>query len=160
MFVRRRITRRSRNRVSNRSGMTLFEVTLAITIFLMAMTAISELISVGSRAAIDGKLQTEAAIHCENILTRVLLQDGIEMVDGLSGEVIDGSDKWLYSLKVEDASVDKLKDLFVTVSHYPTPGGKPNASFTIRRLVRDPQIFIDAAEADADAAAENDDSSP
>ncbi len=143
-------------KVVNRNGLSLYEVVLSIAIFLIAMVGISQLISIGSDSAVSAKLQTEAAMHCETKLNEVIA-GAIDMETVSAQPLSEDDPTWLWSLTANtDEPVEGMVDLTVTVTHYNNQD-KANASFTLRRLVRDPQVFIDAAadaEEKAAAAAE------
>src|SRR5258708_1867065 len=49
----------------NRRGLSLFEVLIALAIFMGALAAIGQLIATGARGAVFAKLQTQAVIRCE-----------------------------------------------------------------------------------------------
>ena len=133
--------------------MSLFEVLLAIAIFLMAMTALSQLISGGRRSSLDASLRTQAVLHAETIMNEVIA-GAKPMEVATSEQITEGDTNWFWSLSVEDAEVDGLKDLTVTVVHV-SNGDRENIKYTLRRFVRDPAVFEEAAlEADAEAEAE------
>lgn len=142
-----------RLKASARSGLTLYEVALSIAIFLMAMAAIGQLISGGSRSSVDASLRTEAAIQCETKMNEVLA--GALNLEPVNEQALSEDDaSWKWSLSIADGEIEGIKDLTVTVSHY-TNNGQINATYSLRRLVRDPQLFEDAAlEAAAEAEEE------
>lgn len=136
-----------------RRGLTLYEVVLSMAIFFMAMAGVSQLISIGSDSAVAAKLTTEAAMHCESRMNEVIA-GAIPLEDVSDQPLEEGNDAWQWTLVAKkDEPVPGMVDLTVTVSHYNTDGVR-NATFSLRRLIRDPQVFIDAAEeAEAKAAA-------
>lgn len=139
-----------------RRGLTLYEVVLATVIFLMAMAGISQVISLGTQASVTAKLESEAAMHAERLLGEVVA--GVHPLMGVGGQpFLQDDDSWVWSMTVEQTSVEQLQKVTLTVNHL-TNDGRINAGFTVQRLVRDPQLFIDAAEEaaqkEADAAAE------
>ncbi|MDB5339359.1 MAG: hypothetical protein JWN70_4978, partial [Planctomycetaceae bacterium] len=54
-----------------RRGLTLFEVLIALVIFVGAMAAIGQLVANGVRAALQARFQTQAAMMCEAKLAEV-----------------------------------------------------------------------------------------
>lgn len=126
-----------------RSGLTLFEVVLSLAIFLMSLAAVSQLISVGSRASVDAQLETEAALFAESKMAEVI--SGAVPLDPVSGQPVSSADAaWQWSLTENTAPLEGLKDITVTVTHL-GPDGEPDVTFSLRRYLRDPQLFIDAA---------------
>jgi len=148
----RRAPNRSTSPPGGRSaGLTLYEVVLAMTIFLLAMAAISQIIRTGSRASIQAKLETDAAILAETKMGEVVA-GAVSLTDGEGGQISADDPYWNWNLAVANANIDGLKDVTVTVNHL-GQDGQPDATYSIRRLVRDPQIYIDAAlEAEQQAA--------
>jgi type II secretion system protein I len=135
-----------------RNGLTLYEIVLSIAIFTMAMAAISQLITIGSRASIQAQLQTEAAIRAENKMAEIV--SGYQPLAAVAGEADPENNRWLWSLDVVDApNATGLKELTVTVTHL-SQVGVADASYSIKRLMRDPQLYFDAALAEEEAAAQ------
>ncbi len=148
-----RICRRHHAPRSKRSGVTLYEVVLAITIFFIAFVGISQLVSIGSNAAVTAELQTEAAMLCESKLNEVIV-GAVEMENVGEQPLYDDDPTWQWSLTVNpEEPTAGMMDLTVTVIHR-NNRDQINASFTMRRFVRDPQVFIDAAEEAEEKAAE------
>ncbi|MBA3312662.1 MAG: hypothetical protein M3552_00045 [Planctomycetota bacterium] len=121
--------------------MTIYEVFLALTLLLGALAVLSQHVAVGTRAAVRGQLQTRAALLCETKLAEVIA--GIEPMSQTSGMSVEGAGAgWTWSLEVATGPTADLLNLGVTVAHA-NDRGETDASFTIRRLVRDPQVFLD-----------------
>lgn len=127
---------------SSRRGLTLFEVVLALGIFLGAAAALSQLVSNGSRAAVRAQLLTEAAFRCESKLAELL--SGVEMLQDTAARPFDDQPmSWEWSAAVSEGSLPDLLQVTVTVRHL-REGVPDDVSFTLDRLVRDPQVFVDA----------------
>lgn len=138
----------------DRSGLTVFEVLLSVAIFLGAMIALGELISSGRIAAQRGELQTEAVFRCETIVGQIA--SGVMPLDTAlagGGFTDDLEQRWSYSVLPIEASEADLLGFEVTVQHVNNVGAI-NYSFSLQRYMRDPQLYVDAAEAAADAEAE------
>lgn len=127
---------------SQRRGITLFEVLLALGIFLGAIAAIGQVINVGSLAAGDGQLNSEAVLRCETKLAEIIAS--VEPMVAAEARPFADNGQWLWSLSVTDGPHADLLQLDVTVSHNRL-NGTQDATFTITRLVRDPQLYLDAA---------------
>ena len=126
-----------------RDGLTLYEIVLSLTIFTLAMAAISQLITLGTRASIQAQLQTEAAIRAENKMSEVVA--GYYPLSSVSGEADPNDASWMWGLEVADAAdVSGTKELTVTVTHL-AQSGEPDVVFTLKRLMLDPQLYFDAA---------------
>ena len=75
---------------SRRNGLTLFELLLALAIFLASLAALAHSCwTSGSRAAAQAKLQTEAILRCESKLGELVSgitadQDGLPAKDPLT----------------------------------------------------------------------------
>ena len=82
--MRRIRTRVNPERRSKRSGLTLFEVVLSLTIFVGAATALSQLSTNGTTAAVQARLETQAILRCESKLAE--LASAIEPLEDLADE--------------------------------------------------------------------------
>ena len=132
----------------SRGGLTLLEVLLATAIFLGALTAIMQVMRVGHDSRISAKLDAEAALRCESVMGELV--SGIRPLNSVSGQAFEDDDAWQMTIGVEDGGATSLLLLAVRVDHMAN-GDQPNSSFQLVRLLRDPQLFIDAAAAAADA---------
>jgi hypothetical protein len=131
------------NRTVARSGLTLLEIVLSLAIFCGSMVALSQLAWNGSRAAVHGRLKTQATIRCEAKLNEVLA--GIEPMQSISGGMFVDSTAWTWSMVVTPSSHAELVQLDVIVSHV----GKSklsNVSVTLRRWARQQALFVKAVE--------------
>jgi general secretion pathway protein I len=131
---------------TRRRGLTLFELLLALAIFLASLAALAHLINSGSRAAIEGRLQTQAIVRCESKLAEVLA--GVEPIERTSDTPFADDPDWTWSLEVQPGSVPDLIDLQVTVSHTGN-SALANSSYSLRRYVRDPRLFSSRAVKEA-----------
>ena len=115
---------------------------MALAVFLGAFTVIGQIISTGSRASVAGQLESEAVLRARTKLAEVV--GGIEPVAGVQGESFEDDPSWTWSLTVSDGPHDDLLLLTITIEHLGSDG-TPDATFLLNRIVRDPQLFIDAA---------------
>jgi general secretion pathway protein I len=121
--------------------MTLYEVVLATVILLGSVAVLGQLIGMGSRAAVQAELRSRAALLCESKMAEVV--SGIESLQSVSNVPFDAQHAdWVWSLVVQPGPHADLLDVSVTVRHV---GGNRQAdvSQTLRRFIRDPQIFLD-----------------
>ena len=134
-----------------RRGLTLLEVILATAIFLGALTAILQLMSLGHDSRISAKLDAEAALRCESKMGR-LVSGMDELV--ADSQPFEDNENWVWTTEINDGGATDLLLISVRVEHAATEQ-LPNSSFTLVRLMRDPQLFLDAALA-ASASEEED----
>jgi len=143
----------TRDPARRRAAFTLLEVVLALALFAGALAALSQLTWNASRAAVQGRLKTQAVILCETKLNEIIA--GIEPLSDQQDVAYEDDPNWTWSLAIGQTDFPELLLLEVTVTH---TGGNSlgNVSQTLRRWFRDPQVFIDAAlqQAEIDAAKE------
>ena len=127
-----------------RNGLSLLEVIISVAIFLGAMTAIMEGLSVGQRSELAARLQSEAVLRSEAKMGEILC--GAEEPNSSEGNSFedDETGNWEWSVNVTEGGAPGLLQVTVVVEHKPG-GDEPNAGFTLVRLMRDPQLFLDAA---------------
>jgi hypothetical protein len=124
------------------------EVVIALAIFLGAVAVISEIVSTGSRAAIRAQLQSEAVLRAETRLHEVVA--GAYPLEIVQGMAFEDDPKWQWSLLILDGPHPDVLHLEVTAAHVQS-SGTVDAEFTLTRLMRDPQLFIDAATSSGEA---------
>jgi len=126
----------------DRRGLTLFEVLIALVIFVGAMAAIGQLVANGVRAALQARFQTQAAMMCDAKLAEVVA--GI--VPLTAGQAVYPDDpNWSWSLTLAAAPVPGLMRVEVTVQRQAS-NSKGKVVFTMARYVRDPQVYIAAQQ--------------
>ncbi len=129
---------RRRRRTCRRHGLTLFELLLALAIFLASVAALAHLLNVGSRAAIEGRLQSRAILRCETKLDEVLA--GAEPMESAQDIPFEDDEDWRWSLEVQNGPVPGLVEIELSVSH----AGRRDltgTTFQLRRYVRHPEWF-------------------
>lgn len=114
-----------------RKGLTLLEILLASVILAGALAALAQQNSTGVQAALRSQLETEAAVHCQSILNRLL-------VEGMpSREVIEQKlpqhDRWRWSARRIDSQFEGLSLLTVTV--FQEGATRKISAFSLSRLV-------------------------
>jgi len=133
---------RSRRQSRLRAGLTLLEVLISLAIFLGALTALSQLIGIGSRAAVQAQLRTHAILKCESMLSEVLA--GAQPMEAVTQASFEDDENWKWSLNVEPGAYDNMLMLTVTVL-YMGPSESVSTSYQLTRQVRDPAMLLDAA---------------
>ena len=123
-----------------RAGLTLYEVVLALAIYLVALTALSELIATSSQAAIRAQLQTRAHFLCESKLSDVLT--GADPMRSVTSSAVEGhGEQWSWSLQVESTGQAGVLHLTVSVSHEGADGAN-RFTESLVRLARDPATLM------------------
>jgi type II secretion system protein I len=125
-----------------RHGLSLIEVILALAILGVALTAIGELMRIGSRNAESARDLTTAQILCETKMA--------ELVTGLIPatttppapmvEIGSGND-WLYAVESQPIGQQGLLSVRVIVQQNPELVSRP-ASFMLTRWITDPNSLI------------------
>jgi len=127
---------------SRRSGLTLLEILLSLAIFFGSLAVLSQLAWNGVRAAVQARLMTQAIIRCEAKLAEVLA--GYEPLQAKTRVPFSDNRAWTWTLVVADTNYPDLMQLEVTASHRGN-SNMASVDYTLRRWMRDPGIFQDAA---------------
>ena len=130
-------------RFSDRTGLTLLEIVLAIAIFFGSMAALSQLAWNGTRASVQARLKSQATIRCEAKLNEVLA--GLEPMQARAGVPFPDNGSWTWSQTVNPGSHNELVQIDLTVSHRGT-SRLSNVDVTLRRWARQSSLFTRAAE--------------
>jgi general secretion pathway protein I len=144
MISARIIVRRdfAATRFINRRAMTLFEVFLAISIFIAALAVVTEIVHTGSRAAIQAQIQSDAVLRAETKLAEAAA--GAVPLQSTSNSSFEDDQSWSWSLTVGSGPVADTLQVTVTATHV-TGQGRVNGQASLARLIRDPQIYDNAA---------------
>ena len=139
--------------MTRRSGFTLLEVIISLSIFVAAFASLSQLFSLGSRAAVHSALQTQAAVRAEAKMAEVLA--GAELFEAASEMPFEDSEFWSWSLELTpDQPRADVYEMIVTVV-YQNGSGPPAMTYSLVRFRRDPQLILDEAAVAAEAAEED-----
>lgn len=126
-----------------RQGITLFEVVLALAIFVGAFAAISEILRNGSQAATRSQMASEGALRCENQLNAMLVE--AVPLQTTPPTPFEDDSEWQWSANVVESAVPNLFQVEMVVQHVRSIDGSVNATTSLTRLIRNPQIYLDAA---------------
>lgn len=148
--ARSRSTARSA-RSAGRSGISLFEVLLALGILLGSLVALGRLSNSGMNAAVQSRLQTKAVMRCESKLAEVVA--AVEPLEDTSDTPFEDDEDWTWSMQIGEGPHVDVMMITVSVQYF---GGNALAStgYSMTRFIRDPAVYEAAAE--AAAAAEED----
>lgn len=151
--MNRLVSRPKSHAHSGRAGITLLEVILATAIFLGSLTAILQLMRLGHDSRLSAGLEAECALRCESLMAEYV--SGMRELTAESQVPFDDSNgtEWTYSTVIDDADGESLL-LITTVVEHMTTDEKVNAYFQLKRMMRDPQLFLDAALAAEEAESE------
>jgi general secretion pathway protein I len=125
-----------------RAGLTLLEIILALALFFGALAALSQMTWNASRAAVQARLKTQAILRCEAKLAEILA--GVEPLQMKSQQPFPDNSQWVYSVLVAETAYPNLLQIEVRVSHM-GQAKLANVDFSLRRWMRDPGQFMDAA---------------
>jgi uncharacterized membrane protein YgcG len=126
---------------ARRRALTLFEVIVSLAIFVGAMAAVSQLIANGARGALQARMQTHAVVRCESKLGELVA--GAISATAASNVAYDDDPNWNWSLTLRAGPQESLLIAEVTVAH-PSDNPAGNVSYTLSRLLRNPQAAFDA----------------
>ena len=140
------VTGQCRSR-SVRGGLTLLEVLLSLGLFLGALAALSQLWYGGVRASVQARLATQAILRCESKLNEVVA--GAVPLQSTTDTPFEDDSTWTWSLQVLPGPRANVLLLIVNVSH-PGQGGLSASGHQLSRLLRDPQVWIDAQQTTTD----------
>jgi len=148
----------------------MYEVVLSLAILLGSMAVLGQLIATGSRAATQSRLRTQAMLLCQTKMAEVIA--GNVMMNAVNNEVLESTatGDWVWSLEVvggtsqggglavsgsQTAAVPHadLIRLDVTVTRI-TRDEIVAVRVSLTRFIRNPQLYVEAAERAAELAAE------
>ena len=145
-----------------RSGISLLEVILAISILVGSAAVLGQLISIGRMQAEKATELTEAQALCNNKMNELL--SGIEPIEPVELQPVSLESPWDYSIQLEPGFANNLLELTVTVqlhsdqlttiSAQPSADNEPddttgdtmaptNTSFRLTRWIRTDDYEID-----------------
>ena len=138
--LRPRVKRHSRQ--DARSGITILEILIATAIFLAAMTVLGALVTTGTQARTGAERHTQAVFHAQSKMAEILV--GLDAGGATTDAPLDtDEDGWSYSYEPVISDESDLITHEVTVFHTKL-NGTVDASYTLRRLARDPEAYVDA----------------
>ncbi len=119
-----------------RRGLSLLEVLVALTIFLLSFVAIGRLVTLASDQAVDVQYQSQATRLAQSKLNEVIA--GAVPLQGASGSFDEDPD-WQWSVDAEqNGGVTGLWNVTVTVTRA-SDSGDPISS-TLTQMVLDPSV--------------------
>lgn len=139
----------------NRRGISLLEVVLAIAILGGSLAALSSVVMSGADAALDARTRSLAQLLCERQMTQVLLGN-VQPVPVQSQPIAspDLTTAFTVTVESEPAPLNGLLAIRVTVSGQGADGSGVPVKVSLVRWMVDPQLGLEAAEAEEKALAE------
>ncbi|QEL18799.1 type IV pilus modification PilV family protein [Limnoglobus roseus] len=117
---------------AHRPGLTLLETMVALAIFTIGLTALSQLITIGSRNALEASLHADAMRLAQSKLAEV--EAGAVAPDSSTSGTYDTETGWQWQMDSSQTSVPYVYLITVTVSR--SPGSYPH-SVTMTQMVYD-----------------------
>lgn len=131
-----------------RSGLTLLEVVLSLTIMLLAIAAINRLVDIGGERGNDARLYTRGTRLAQSKMAEV--EAGVVSVTGESEGRFEGEDSgWSFTVLPEAAGPPNLYT--VTVRATRETRGR-TVEVTLTQMIFDPAMMGSAAQAERPAA--------
>ena len=131
---------------SDRSGLSLLEVMLALAILGGALAAIGELMRIGARNAEIARDLTTAQLLCESTVAE--LQLGflpIQSVGPMPVTDLQYQTEWMYTITVQPIDQEGLTSVVVRTEQTPEFFSRP-VSFTVTRWMIDPLVATETDE--------------
>src|SRR5262249_8665644 len=128
--------KRERGR-SGRPALSLLEVIVALAIFLISLTAIGHLVSMGSERALDIEQQGEAAMLAQAKMAEVIW--GVIPLSSVGDQSFDEAPDYKWSVTAEqNSNVSNLWNVSVTITRERSDGTKIES--TLSQMVLDPSV--------------------
>src|SRR5262249_60927922 len=99
---------------ASRPGLSLLEVLISLSIFLMAVVGLGHLVTVASNLAYESRYRSQAALLCQAKMAEV--QGGALKFDSQSDSPCEEDPDFTWSMTAEQGSVQGLYNVTVTVS--------------------------------------------
>ncbi len=141
-------------KLTNRSGLTLLEVMIALAILGTSLAAIGELIRIGADTADRATELTTAQFLCDSKLAEI--KSGVLPADSVGPipfEIFETEEAWEYMVLVDSVDDQGLLSVEVTVSQI-REDGRPPAMVTLSTWMIDPMMDSNADALESEAAAE------
>ncbi len=129
----------------HRRGLSLLEILVSTAILVASVTAIMQLLNVGHNSRLSAVLNSEAVLRCRSVMGE--LQSGVRSLASSGDQPFEDDSQWVWSATVADQGSSSLLEVEVTVKHV-ISGERTNASWSLKRFIRDPEIFLDATGGD------------
>ena len=119
-----------------RPGLSLLEVILSLAILLMAVAALSFLMTTSTDAALESKHRSQAALYAQSKLAEV--RTGIVALQAVPDSGLEDDADYSWSMAVEDGTVTGLKNVRVKVWRQLSANRRVEVSMT--QMILDPTV--------------------
>ena len=142
----------------SRAGFSLLEILLALAILGGAMAVLAQIAGTGTDASREARDLATARIIAQTKLSEILLDRFVSpvAVPPTPVEAFDGAadSAFTYSVEIQQASLNGLLAVRVTVQAVNPNGGQALATYTLDRWMIDPLLGLEQLEAEEQAARE------
>lgn len=97
----------------SRAGLSLLEVVLGTAMLAMALAVLAQQSATGVKAALRCQLLSDAAIHCQTQMDRML--SGLLPLQAVQNQPIENAVGWRWSSDIRSSSVPELLELRIEV---------------------------------------------
>ena len=137
------ISQKQPARSQRRAGLSLMEVILALAILGLALAAITQLIALGARAAMESRELTRAQIIAESLLAQLAAE--VIPAETMERIPVPYEPNWVYSTLVEGTDQPGLIAVHVVVEQAESADLQP-LRFIVTRWMVDPEVTAQAEE--------------
>jgi prepilin-type N-terminal cleavage/methylation domain-containing protein len=123
-------------RRTRRRGLSLLEILVALTIFLMAFVVLGRLVILGGDRAGDTQWQNQAVQLCECKMDE--LAAGIFPLQSQAAAPIAEAPDWQWAVNVQQTNVPNLYQVNVQVSHQGFAASR--ISYSLSQMMLDPRL--------------------
>lgn len=142
MIVRCFSSARAEGFSPHRRGMSLLEVLLSLTIFLLAIVAIGRLVDMGTDNALDAQSQAIGTRLAQTKLAEI--EAGAIPVDAMSSGIFDVEPEWQWVVDPAPTGIPNLYSVTVEVSRR---FRNRTVRVTLSQMICDPRMMGQASEA-------------
>lgn len=127
---------------SPRSAFTILEIILSIAILGFVLSAVGQILNVGTQASVRSRHLSEAAIRADTVMAEILA--GVHPKQATADVPFeDAPDRWFWSLDVIEGPHIDLLNLQLVVSHRRSDTTS-DMTFTLNRWVRTDEVFLES----------------
>jgi general secretion pathway protein I len=119
-----------------RRGLTLLEVIVALAIFVVSMSAVGNLLYIGTQRSMEAQQQALALIKCQSKMSEVI--GGSVPLSSQNGVAFEEDSNWIWSMDATQQDAANLYAVKITVYRQNSDG--PKVEVSLSQMVFDPQF--------------------